>query len=790
MPEHLELPASIRLPDRRQRGSGPTGRAPRADPSGHASGLGRELSEALTTPVARPAEGVDPRRVFKIRSTTRISDDTLATRKLQFLGDTDDWTYVVLPDDVEASELRRALDEYGAEPAAGATRPLASFVESIDAIEPYGPSDRLTDPVETARAEGRLPLTVDVLLWPSADTDEARRRLEDVRRALARYGGAEQGSDGRPRSTVLRASCPEDALDAVLDLTAVESVRLPLAPLIEPSSWLTAQLEDFEVPEPSAALVGVIDDGVATGHPLLHDLVVAEYAFPNTHAWGDAGPHGTLVAGLAAYGQFEDQFRVSNHDLAPPARLVCARVLEPDGTGNPLSTHLPSGEPDHVVIEQAIRTLHGRHGVRVFNLSITDPFPYSGPHAGPLTERLDELARELDVVIVVSAGNRPFPANGLTDGGLHVLDDYPSYLHDEEARLAEPAPAANVVTVGSLGFSDAAATASGASYVSDHVVAGPDRPSPFSRTGPGVVGKVNPDLTHYGGDYVFGSARCDPNNLGTGVVSLNHEHGQRLFRAASGTSYSAPRVARSAAEIAARYPAASANLIRALLGVSADQPDAMADMEFDEETMLATVGAGIPHIDRAVESGGNRVVMTFDGEMDCDTAVIHPLPIPEDFARGKSDRRITVALAYDPPVRRQRREYLAGRVELDLFRNIEPDDLREVLGRQNPNGRVDLPNDRRRVKPQPGATLVSGSTLVVRRWAPRWATSMNPDDGDTYYVALRHLKAPWADRLPEEYGSQRYALAVELWDRARVTLDLYNLVQLQVRVPARLRVRT
>jgi hypothetical protein len=158
--------------------------------------------------------------------------------------------------------------------------------------------------------------------------------------------------------------------------------------------------------------------------------------------------------------------------------------------------------------------------------------------------------------------------------------------------------------------------------------------------------------------------------------------------------------------------------------------------------------------------------------------------------RGKSDRRITVALAYDPPVRRQRREYLAGRVELDLFRNIEPDDLREILGRQNPNGRVDLPNDRRRVKLLPTSTLVNGSTLVVRRWEPRAARSMDPDDGDTYYVALRHLKTPWADRLPGEYPSQRYALAVELWDRARVTLDLYNLVQLQVRVPARLRVRT
>jgi hypothetical protein len=82
-----------------------------------------------------------------------------------------------------------------------------------------------------------------------------------------------------------------------------------------------------------------------------------------------------------------------------------------------------------------------------------------------------------------------------------------------------------------------------------------------------------------------------------------------------------------------------------------------------------------------------------------------------------------------------------------------------------------------------------GSTLQARRWEASHARSLDPDDGDTYYVVLTHTREGWADRLPEDYTAQRYALAVELWDRERTDINLYDLVQSQVRVPATVRVR-
>lgn len=78
----------------------------------------------------------------------------------------------------------------------------------------------------------------------------------------------------------------------------------------------------------------------------------------------------------------------------------------------------------------------------------------------------------------------------------------------------------------------------------------------------------------------------------------------------------------------------------------------------------------------------------------------------------------------------------------------------------------------------------------MRRWATPASTSLDPDDGDVYHLVLSHVREPWADRLPEDYTRQRYELVVELWNRDRTDVDLYNLVQNRVAVPARVRVRT
>jgi len=167
--------------------------------------------------------------------------------------------------------------------------------------------------------------------------------------------------------------------------------------------------------------------------------------------------------------------------------------------------------------------------------------------------------------------------------------------------------------------------------------------------------------------------------------------------------------------------------------------------------------------------------------------VIHPIPMPEAFVTGRSGtRRIQVVLAFDPPVRRQRREYLAATMQLDLYRAIDVNDLAEIVSKQDPDETNPTISDRRRVSGlQPGVDSVRNGTLHVRTWEAR---QMQVDDGETYFLAVTHRTQTWA-RDTNEYDRQRYALAATIEDEGRAGIDLFALVTQRVNLPAHIRVR-
>lgn len=443
---------------------------------------------------------------------------------------------------------------------------------------------------------------------------------------------------------------------------------------------------------------------------------------------------------------------------------------------------------EHVAMEAAIRGLNEEYGVRIFNLSFTDEYAHSGPHVSPWTELLDVLIRELGIVCVVAAGNVLGRAGRADDEhGRHYLGDYPDYCFDDAARVAEPSVAALALTVGSIARSAGPATPSGGVRVADRAIAEVEELSPFSRTGPGAraQGSVKPDLVHYGGNWVLNdTGRLQVDNPGVGVVTLTAAASGRLFAAASGTSFAAPRVARLAADIWTRYPGASSNLLRALCGLSTVEP--AGPRPADAEQRMRAYGYGRPRAEHALESGGNRVVLYYEGEMDVDSVVVHEIPVPVPFATGRSSRRFRVALAYDPPVRRQRREYLAGRMKFDLLRNVPVDSIFEVYGAQEED-REPMITDRRRASLRPGTNWVGHTTLQVREWRRQ---ALDPDDPDVYHLVVTHTRQPWAATLAEPYETQRYAVCVELFDEGRVDLDLHAMIEQLVEIRPEVRIQT
>ncbi|EHR53573.1 subtilase family protease [Saccharomonospora marina XMU15] len=721
--------------------------------------------------------------MFKISATARPDENVFARQALQVLGETIDYTYFVLASD-QGDALGHAIDVYRR------TGDMRSFFALIDDIEPYGPEDRRGPGISELgdRFPGRV--VIDIGIWVAGTRDEAVARVQTVENVLARTGDTILLRSVSARRTYLRAEVTAEGLANMLDTSVVEFVRTPPVPFLDFRDWWNAGATDVRRVEKPGAVVGVLDDAPATAHPLLDGIVLSvESLAPASYAWQQPGSHGTEVAGRVLYPHLAEELR-DLRPLSSVGAVRAVRILEPD-------PHRPNNPPrfatyavPHELIGTAIRHLHSQHGVKVINLSVGYDEPFNDAHLGALTETIDDLARELDIVLVVPTGNVGIDLHARTPSGHHILDDKPEYFFTPEHRLAEPGPAALALTVGSIAMSGAPAEMP--NRFGWRTAAGAGEASAFSRSGPGLgtnSKRANkPDIVHFGGNIVLNdSGHPVLNDPGASVVTPSSRHTDgRLFAAVNGTSFAAPAVARVAADVAHAYPDASANLIRALVGSSATHP-APAEQLADTHRRLRVYGLGTPHADRAIDSDRNRVTMTFDGKMSIDTVQIHPLPIPELFRRGHQggERTITVALAFDPPVRRQRREYLAGTMKVDIYRNIDPDELAEILIRQDPDDPRELINDLRRLKLEPGSSAFTNATLQVRSWK-RKQTFV--DDTDTFYVVATHKAQTWARGAPE-YTHQRYALAVTLEDQHLVQADLRELLIQRVHNPARVRVR-
>jgi len=200
--------------------------------------------------------------------------------------------------------------------------------------------------------------------------------------------------------------------------------------------------------------------------------MVAE-AFSVLEGLGDADErgHGTPVSGITVYGDVRQRMELGQ--FAGHFKVASAKVVDVHGNF-PDSTLVPT----HMAA--AIRRLH-QLGCKVVNLSLGDPKRLAGEKPTPWSALLDEMARELDLVIVVSAGTRRDLIATYGDG---VVSAYPSCLIDDKGRILEPTTAVNVLTIGSVAHSSGIG-ANDAGEVGVVPLTQFGYPSPFTRTGLG-----------------------------------------------------------------------------------------------------------------------------------------------------------------------------------------------------------------------------------------------------------------------------------------------------------------
>lgn len=763
--EHLRL---VRLPEQLERRKKPGfGGSPARDVEEHSAKLRHQLDEVVDVQrKIHRSKTIDPSLIIRVQMSGGPMETDWDQLGLVVLASDEDKTLVLFASNDDLLSFRDRLDAYSRGVPAGKKAPShAGFIGNVESIGAVGASDRIglrlreegfTNPTDF---QDDRAFVVDIELWDIGSRDVRTRELELLASLIEAGGGEVYDRYIGPSITLLRARLTSSSIRDVLAVGAVAVVDLPPVPDIVTGELLALEIDN--IPELSgvtenAPVIGVIDSGI-NAHPALADVLVGAIGVPASLGTADVRGHGTRVAGVALLGDLRHQ--LMSGTMQRVARIASAKVV--DDSGNFEERRLVPSQ-----MREALSTLHQRYGCRIFVIALADiSHVYDGGKVGTWAATLDELARELDVLIVVSAGNRA-PRGG---GNLEqAVTKYPGYLLELTNRLYEPAGAVNAITVGSLAHGNGLGPAS-TQDAHLRAITAELEPSPFTRIGPGVGGSCKPDVVDIGGTFVFDAItarlRRGEDMPTAGVVTLHHRFLDRLFTTGSGTSYSAPLVAHKAAQLLTLFPSATTNLIRALLVGAAKIPAESRNKLASLGTLAVRNICGHGQIDtnRAAYSDDHRVVLYAEDQLAYDHFAVYELPIPEPF-QGGGRRTIKVTLAFDPPVRHSRVDYAGVGMSYRLVRGCDPDFIFDHF-RKRTKLEGDAPELAKRyncdLRPGPQVRelgTVQSSSVTFTQDTNRY--------GDKYYLIVR-CEGGWASTSET---MQRFALVVELLHEAQVKL--------------------
>lgn len=764
--------------ERRKRPGFPS--SPDRDHSVHGSKLQASLVDLVSRKAQRNDPVEDPAIIIKITTNGYISEDGLAANGLTILAQRDDTATVALSMDRQLSQVRARSAQYTADIPPGQKSAMhAGFFDAIEEFSELDPSDRLGSALIrngfdslASIPDGGLFL-LDVELWDVDDDMLREIYIERVRTAAETHGGDFLSRYRGAGLFIARVRVPGAGLKALLEMNEVAWIDLPPQPDFapDPAADMTIDvLPPLEPPSASSLCIGIVDSGITVAHPMLAGVVAGAFGVPDRFGVDDEKRHGTSVAALASYGSMSTH--LDEQELRPTFRIASAKVVDGNGRFDDDRTVAD-------IIEEAIRRLHDEYGCRVINISLADVEHIVGGRPSNWAMVLDNLVRELGIIIVVSAGNVSGVSARFQNEGLGI---YPDYLRDADNRLFEPASALNTLVVGSLAHSNGL-MAGDEENVDIIALTSAHHPSPFSRSGPGFADSIKPDLVEYGGTAVWlgYASALSADRPSCGVLTLNANYLQSLMTYRHGTSFAAPVAAFKAAMVLSEFPDRSANFIRALIGLSTDHPPELIDRVTagSGRESYCHAGYGVADINLASASEDHRVVMAIEDSLPVDRFAVYEIPIPTDFQTVRGRRHIKVSLAFDPPVRNSRKEYAGIKMGYHLVRGKTAEEVFdrfrkwETAEKEQNGGELVFEGSSWKCNMEPLATMQEAGTLQVGSFVAQRNISTY---GDRYYLVVR-CEGKWAANLVEE---QTFAVAVELWHEAVVALYQQIVVTLGV----------
>lgn len=726
--------------------------------------------------------------VLKLHYSGHLDTAHLSKHGIEFISQEDKHLCVVFTDEKGLAVFSEHLNRLGLD---GVELSYKQILEAIEGIDNWTAEDRKSWAVSHKGLPKTEKFILDIELWPVHVANHPNR----LQICNAFEGWLETQQIHRidkinlDSLVIYRLEVNVAQTELLLNHADVRTVDLTPVSGIN-YQQLNCDIENLPEkisnPPTQAARVCILDSGINTNHPLLAPAIAESESYVEGEEPFDQAGHGTAVAGIVLYGDLE-ACNTSNF-WQPELLLFNGKILDKDA------------EFDHKTIEktliEAVNYFVEEHQCRIFNLSIGNAnAPYDQRHIRGIAYVLDDLARRHNVLFVASAGNFNGSENPFVPKE-SWRDEYPEYLTVEQSAIIDPAPALNVLTVGSLARHNATFDEQRYPEITQLSPAGQNQPSPFTRHGPSVKGAIKPELVAVGGN-LASPVRRDGNQHhqvthGMGVLTCNHRFlGNTVFSEVSGTSFAAPYITHLAGRLLNSYPDASANLLRAMLVNHANMPHEVESSFPDEikkgykekharNVSRDLAGYGLIDEDALYRSSQHVVVMRAEEQIENDAHHFFELPLPEEFLRTqRAAREIRITLAYSPAVRTTRLDYVATKMNFRLVKGASLDEVERHFNHETQQ-ETKTKNDDAKTNRDIGTDLRDKGTVQSATWRMK---QRNPNE--KWFVVVTRQDRDWGAALCHEL--EPYALAVTVTDRENENAQLYT--QISQRIEQQLRTR-
>jgi len=704
----------------------------------------------------------NPNLIFKIKVNQGVNEnkfsEELRRAGIQVISPSPDKSgyWVVFSEDAELNEFKEKMEAHSSED-------MYQYFWAIEGIEGIPIEEKLSDSLKGMPLRSGKFEPLDIEVWPLK-----HRNLMEFEKGLylvvESNGGKVTDSFDTDSFTLIRVKADKNIADELVQMSEIAFIDRP--PEIRLDRALNCSLDDISPtaqPPEGAPGILIIDSGILSGHPLLSDAVGDELLpfskeknNPLLTLSDDVG-HGTEVAGIALYGDVYKCITTGNFDQR--FWIFSSKVMHADANGKAVY------DDDKLLESQIAETIEwikkNYPECKIVNLSLGDPSKrmFKGRRQHNLACFIDDISKKSGLIFVISAGNTEGPYG----------TEYPSYLLHEgtdEYKIIDPASSALSLTIGALEINPLRSRLVGCQVFPAH----------DTRVGLGLNGMVKPDLVENGGGGLDTEGHLPTLNPKWLVEG-------RLFTICSGTSYCSAKVSHHAAALYSEYPDVGPNLIKALMLASAsipeDRPSPLCDIDIngsidDCEKLMMIYGYGRPDIGKSLASDSNRVMLVGENTISLDAVHLYYFFLPEQFLECGM-RELSVSLCYDPPTRKNRKDYLGVGMEFHLFKNIDP----RAIAKKYSDISLDedaeevIPDDLRSYEIGLSPGLRVRNRGVHQKGIKTFIHTPSIETETPMTLAVI-CKNKWVD---DDSYHQKYAIAVKVQHSSRV--DLFSQIQVK-----------